>query len=87
MYYIMEEMLTVRKVNKRVYTRFKARVSESRINLGTALTQAMEEWLRNKDKKNKKSLKKLMEFKPIDFGPGSEKISGRMDEIIYGGSK
>ncbi|MGI0141495.1 MAG: hypothetical protein ACREBF_02475 [Candidatus Micrarchaeales archaeon] len=87
MYYFMERTLTVRRINTKLRARLKARAAARRMSVGEALNQAIEFWLKEENKESKKDIKELLKFKPIDFGSGSENLSLRIDEIIYGGSK
>ena len=77
----------VRDVDEDTFRKFKAMSIEARTKLGIVLTLAMKKLLdeRKKQQKNRKnSAKCLLDIKPFDWGPGTEKTSEEIDEILYG---
>lgn len=78
----------VRDVDKEVFKKFRAMSVEKRMKLGEALTKAMIYWLaKEREKIRNKRLKgvySLLEVKPFNWGPGTEKTSSEIDEILYG---
>lgn len=73
----------VRDVDVETFRKFRARAIAQKLKLGEAITQAMEEALKKKDK-HKRGNKALLNMKPFDFGPGTEKTSMEIDKILYG---
>jgi hypothetical protein len=78
------ELLVVRNANKQVYKRFKQKAVEEEMSIGTALNEAMEQWLEAKESRKKPDPRNLLKAKPVDFGKGSENLSTTLDEILYG---
>ena len=78
-------MLVVRKVNKAVYRRFRQKALKKNINVGTAVTEAMETWLKEKDEKETINPKALLKLKGIIKIGKKVRWSEQIDEILYGG--
>lgn len=76
-------MLVVRKANKTLYREFKKSAVERDLTLGAALNEAMLYWIENCGAEKKPDPKNLLKIKPFDFGKGTEKLSTRIDEILY----
>ena len=72
--------LTVKEVEEDVYKEFKAEAVREGFKVGKALTMAMDMWLEGR--KTKKS--RFLQIKPWDWGPGTEKASEEVDEILHG---
>ena len=68
---------TIRTLRRRG---FKAEAIKRKINVGTALTLAIENWLSSL----KKTKKSLLDWKPTNYGSGTEKLSEEVDEVLYG---
>jgi len=73
----------VRDVDEETFRKFKAVAMRRNLNLGIALSLAMQKWLEQK-RKNKPDPKNFLNMNPIDFGPGNERLSSDIDEILYG---
>jgi len=73
--------LTIRSLNESVFRKFKARAVEEGMKLGEALTQAMHIWIKQSTNKPEGS---LLDLETFDWGKGTEKISAKIDEIMYG---
>jgi hypothetical protein len=73
--------LTIRDLNESVFRRFKARAVEEGMKLGEALTQAMDIWIKQSTDKPERS---LLDLETFDWGKGAEKVSAKIDEIMYG---
>jgi len=73
--------ITIRKIDEAAFRRFKAKAAEEGMKLGEALTQAIELWINYGDKRKRTS---LLEIKPLDWGPGTEKASVEVDKTLYG---
>ncbi len=76
-----KEMVTVRDVDEQVLREFKARATKEKMKMGKALTEAMKRWLSEKEKTV--DPKVLLRAKPFDWGPGTERTSQKIDEILY----
>jgi len=77
--------LVVRNVDDVVFRKFKVKAVEEDLNLGHALNQAMIVWVNLAARRKKRA--PLLDFKPFDFGKGSEHTSEQIDAIVYGGAK
>lgn len=71
---------TIRNVNKKIFAEFKAEATREGLSVGEALNMAILAWLERR-KKKKLSLK---DFKPTNWGKGTEKTSEEIDKILYG---
>ena len=72
--------ITIKNVDETAFREFKAAAVRRGIKLGTALTIAIEKF---KDELQKKHYK-FTSLKPIKWGGGSERISVKIDEVLYG---
>ena len=73
--------VTIRGLDEAVFRRFKAKAVEEGLRLGEALTQAMKLWIEERSRVARSS---LLEFKPFNWGAGTEKLSFEVDEALYG---
>ena len=73
--------ITIRNLQEAIFRRFKARAAEENMKLGDALTQAMEMWLRRKDKVQKS---KFTDIPTFSWGKGTEHSSSDIDKVLYG---
>ena len=76
--------ITARDVDEEVFRKFKAVVVQKGMKTGTALTQAVRGWIKEEGEKKKK---KTLKITPWDWGPGHERDSERVDEVLYGWKK
>jgi len=74
--------ITIRDVDEKVFRRFKAEAVKEGLKLGSALTSAMKFWLEKK--RESRPGKSLLDLRPVDWGPGTEKSSTEIDETLYG---
>ena len=74
--------ITFRKVDKDALQEFKAEAVRENKTFGRALAEALLLWLSHKKLSNKKKMK-LSDSEPVDFGPGTEKLSTKVDDILY----
>ncbi|MBI5803991.1 hypothetical protein HY450_01985 [Candidatus Pacearchaeota archaeon] len=74
--------IAVRDVDEETFRKFKAASVRERLKLGVALSIAMKNWL--EEKIGQKSKIKFPKVKPFSFGPGNERLSEEVDEILYG---
>lgn len=71
--------LSIKNVNEKIFREFKAESVREGENIGNTLTVAMKMYL---DKKRKPKLS-ILDFKPTDWGKGTERTSEEIDEILY----
>ncbi|HLD33459.1 MAG TPA: hypothetical protein VJB66_01950 [Candidatus Nanoarchaeia archaeon] len=71
--------VSIKNINKNTFREFKAEAIREGLTVGQALTSAMELWLTKTDTKLS-----FMNFKPSDWGKGTERLSEQIDEILYG---
>lgn len=72
--------VSIKNVDERIFREFKADAVREGLSIGNALNLTMELWLQ---KKNKKPKMTLLDFKPRDWGRGTEKTSEEIDKIVY----
>ncbi len=72
--------VSIKNVEEEVFREFKAESVREGFKVGKALTLAMKMWLENIGRKPKMS---LLNFKPRDWGKGTERTSEEIDNIIY----
>ncbi|MDP7079234.1 MAG: hypothetical protein QF415_05050 [Candidatus Undinarchaeales archaeon] len=76
--------VTIRKVDERAYRLFKARAAERGLNLGEALSIALQEWSKHELPQGPRT--ELLAHLPVfDWGTRSESLSEDIDRILYGG--
>lgn len=75
--------ITLRNMNKEVLQNFKAEAVREDKTFGEAAVEAFLMWLEHKKFFQKKKMR-LSDSKPVDFGPGTENLSERLDEVLYG---
>ncbi len=73
--------LSIRDVDEKVVKRFKVQATDKGLKMGDALTMAMQEWIDTNKVKNKVS---ILDYKPTDWGPGTENASQEIDKTLYG---
>ena len=72
--------LSVKNVEENVFLEFRAESVREKLPVGKALTFAMRYWLQQRKKKSKRS---ILNFKAMDFGKGTERLSEQIDEALY----
>ena len=78
--------ITIREVDEELYRQAKARAALMGATVGCVVNMALERWLgEDSEKKSRRSIAELLE--PIPFGKGSEHLSERIDDILYGGKE
>lgn len=75
--------ITVRNVDEEALQNFKAEAVREKKTFGEALAEAILLWLEHKKLFQKKKAR-LSSSKPVDFGAGTETLSERVDEVLYG---
>ena len=76
--------ITFKNVDETVLRQFKAEAVLEGKTFGRALAEALLTWLQQRQLLRKKKKMKLSDLKPVDFGPGSERGSVEVDQIVYG---
>jgi len=74
--------IVVRNVDENAFRNLKVKAVEEGLSLGKAITQAIRAWV-NKPLPPKRRAP-ILDFKPVDCGPGSERTSMEIDKIVYG---
>jgi len=77
--------VSVRGVGDFVWKDFRAFVVRHGMDMGEATTEALRLYLGKK--KEQKPKYRFLDLKPIDFGPGTENLSEKIDEVLYGGGE
>ncbi|HLC86468.1 MAG TPA: hypothetical protein VJG30_04240 [Candidatus Nanoarchaeia archaeon] len=72
--------ITVKEVEEKTFQELKAEAVRRKLTVGTALTLAIENWLSSL----KKPKESLLKWKPTNWGPGTERLSEQVDEVLYG---
>lgn len=75
----METQITVKEVNEQAFRDLKSFAVKNNMNVGAALSLAIESWLTSM--KGKKDT--LSQLKPINWGKGTERLSEEIDSVIY----
>ena len=78
-----KNMITVRNVDEEVLRKFKAVITVDKMKMGQALTKAMKDWIRQKERSERIDSSPFFKFKPFDWGKGTEKTSKEIDDILY----
>lgn len=75
--------VTVRNVDEDAYRRLKARAALEDRTVGEVLTEAIRAYVGGGLAPFEKT-GSLLDIEPVDFGPGNERLSEEIDEIVYG---
>lgn len=73
--------VTIKNINRKLYQEFKAEAARRGLEVGEALTLAIQEFM--KSERTNKNLS-ILEFEPFDWGEGTETVSEDVDAILYG---
>ncbi|MDE1857424.1 MAG: hypothetical protein KGH98_05120 [Candidatus Micrarchaeota archaeon] len=73
--------ITIRGLQEVVFRKFKSKAAEEDMKLGEALTQAMEMWVKEDEKRRRPKFRGMPKF---DWGEGTENSSQEIDRILYG---
>ena len=74
--------VTLRNFDDALYRELKAEAARDNITILDALAQAVSVWLNTH--KHEKKKKSVFDYKSVNFGPGSERSSQEIDEVLYG---
>ncbi len=80
-----EEILVVRKVNRTVYKRFKNKALEENKSVGTAITEAMQDWLKLSQSRTKLRPEAILKLNGMIKTAKKVAWSEQVDDILYGG--
>ncbi|GEM_PF-3715869 len=58
-----KKLLTIRDVDDETFTKFKSRAVSEKMKMGDALEEAMCIWLKEKEYKDKPSIKRFLKFR------------------------
>lgn len=78
-----KNMVTIRDVDEETLRKFKASIAADKMKMGQAITKAMKDWIKQKERSEKIDSGSLIRVKPFDWGKGTEKTSKEIDDIIY----
>jgi len=80
--------ITIREVNPRFWKELKVEAVKGGITIGEALNLAIENWLNNYKKREKKKTKSFWDLMPFKFeGKDAGHLSEKVDEVVYGWAK
>ncbi|MDI6826533.1 MAG: hypothetical protein QMD36_05125 [Candidatus Aenigmarchaeota archaeon] len=79
-----KELHAIRGIDEETYMKFREKALAERMKVGEALTLAMREWIKKGREGKGINPRNLLKIKPFDWGPGTEKTSKEIDEILYG---
>ena len=75
-----EIQLSIKNVEEETFREFKAESAREQLPMGKALTQAMKLWIVQRHRKPTHS---LLDYKPKNWGKGTEHTSEEIDKILY----
>jgi len=81
--HVKKNMITVRDVDEEVLRKFKTMITSDKMKMGQALTHAMKDWMKQKERSGKMDSTSFLKAKPFDWGKGTEKTSEEIDDILY----
>jgi len=76
---------TIRGLDPNAYKELKARAALEDRPIGELVNDAIRVYL-NRPEPGEKTLS-LLDWKPVDFGPGTERLSEEIDDVLYGGNE
>lgn len=78
-----KDLLVVRKVDKSVYRKFREKALSRKLNVGSALTSAMKDWMSSEEKEAVNPQNILAVVGMIKTGK-KVRYSSRVDALLYG---
>jgi plasmid stability protein len=72
---------TIRNLDEDAYRQLKARATLDGKSVGEAMTEAIRVYLAQARRRKTRS---ILDMKIRDLGPGTERLSEEIDEIVYG---
>ncbi len=82
-----KELLTVRDVDEKILHRFKTRAVEKGLKMGTALTQAMDVWVKSEENGRKPNPANIMKINGLIKTRKRVHWSEEVDKTVYGSKK
>lgn len=73
---------TIRNLDENAYRALKARAALEGRSIGQVVSDALNLYLLRPAPEEKTV--SILDWKPVDFGPGTERLSEQIDEILYG---
>ena len=77
--------ITIRGINREVYKEVRSETVKRGVKIGEAVNEALSHWL--EASRTKKAKRSLLDVRATNWGPGTEKTSTQVDEILYGWKK
>lgn len=74
---------TIRNLDARLYRALLARAKARNRTVGSQANEAFRAFL-SRPRLAGSSRRSFLDFKPVDFGPGTENVSEQIDQILYG---
>ena len=86
MYYRMnKEVLTVRDVDEEVWRRFRAKTEEEGMRTGQALSQALDYWIKQKERKSVRlDPRRFLKVQGLVRAGKRVEWSKEIDKVLYG---
>lgn len=81
--HVKKKVITVRNIDEEVLRKFKVVIIINKMHMGQALTKAMKDWIRQKERSERIDSRLFFKFRPFDWGRGTEKTSKEIDDIMY----
>lgn len=72
--------VSIKNIEETTFREFKAESIREGLTMGNALTLAMKVWIEMKKTKPRKS---ILDFKPKNWGKGTERLSENIDSVLY----
>lgn len=73
---------TIRNIDEEAYRRLRTWAAHEGVSIGEALSQLVFQHVELPTKKRRKV--SFWDYKPTGWGPGTERTSEEVDEIVYG---
>lgn len=71
---------TIRNLDEEAYRLLKAKAAVEGKSVGEAMNEAIRLYLAS-TRRRKRSIR---DIRPVDFGPGTERLSEGIDDLLYG---
>lgn len=76
---------TIRNIDGKLYLELKARAAREGRTIGAVLNDAIRSYLGGTRRGRRKT--RFLDLEPVDFGPGNERLSEEIDEVVYRGKR
>ena len=77
--------VTIRNIDGDLYRRIKAHAARTGQTVAAVVEQAAEAWLAAAEPARRR--RRLADLEPVDLGPGTERTSEEIDDLLYGASR